>query len=456
MEAPPILDIAGQPIEKAQTTIAPPGGGPRFALLGANPPSDIIDYTRRQQYGVYYEMYRQHPVVRAIIDRKSNYAIAGGYRFVTEDPREPVSQRKVDKLKLFFRRSNAKQLLRLTYRDLDIYGESFWFIQRSIAEARTPIKAMRLNPRFMAPIIQGGKIVAWNYGPITSGADKVRYPAEVILHFKLDDPEDDTRGLSPLHSLQRTVATDIFAMDFNENFFNNSATTGTIFVVKSSTGEEAKRNREWLEQNYVGTKNAHRPILLEGEVDIKKSVSNKVEMQYMEGRKHNMREICMVLEMDETRLGIYENASASSSVTSDEAFHSNTIFPRQQVVEDEINNALILAIFGWDDILFQHEEGDPRRKKENADVLDKNLKSGRQSLNEQRAEMGLGPVSGGEIHFLQTAAGAIPYEILAEVAKAQLQGLVAEPVSGVGTDTTGQRNPAQQLTNQEKRDTNGA
>lgn len=449
-------------VEKAQTALPPPGYNVRFALLGANPASDTASYAKRQQYGIYYEMYRQHPIVRSIIDRKANYAIAGGYRFVSEDPRQPVSEDKIKKLKYFFRKSNAKQLLRNTYRDLDVYGESFWLIQRSISQTRTPLKAMRLNPRYMTPIFENGMVSRWSYGPMATGANSIEYPDSVILHFKLDDPEDDAQGLSPLHSLQRTVATDIYAMEYNGTFFENSAQTGTIFIVKTSTGEEARRNREWLEANYVGTKNAHRPILLEGDVDVRRSVASSVEMQYMDGRRFNRQEICILLEMDEVRLGMFEDASGTAANTAIQAWHSDVIYPRQQIIEDEINNKLILSIFGWNDVLFNHEDGDPRRKLENADVMDKNLKSGRQSLNEQRSEMGLSPIDGGDIHFLLTPAGAIPYRMLADVAENQFRtddpedpdgepDIVAEPISGVGTDTTGVRNPPQAMNSEERR-----
>lgn len=452
-------------IEKAQTTVQPPGHNVRFALLGKTPMADTISYAKRQQYGLYYEMYRQHPIVRSIIDRKANYSIAGGYRFVNEDPRVPASEDKIKKLKYFFRKSNAKQLLRNTYRDLDVYGESFWLIVRSISQTKTPLKAVRLNPRYMTPIILDGQIVKWSYGPGSPAGNAVEYDTKVVLHFKLDDPEDDTQGLSPLHSLQRTVATDIYAMDYNGTFFENSAQTGTIFIVKTSTGDEARRNREWLEANYVGTKNAHRPILLEGDVDVRRSIASSVEMQYMEGRMFNRQEICVVLEMDEARLGIFDNATGPAANTSIQNFHSDVIYPRQQIIEDEINNQLILGIFGWSDVLFNHEDGDPRRKLDNADVMDKNLKSGRQSLNEQRSEMGLSPIDGGDIHFLLTPAGAIPYSMLREVAEHQFNPgmtpdvmdegddvpVVAEPISGLGTTTTGVQNPPQAMTNEEKR-----
>jgi HK97 family phage portal protein len=446
--------IFGTEITKSQVTLAPPGGSTRWALLGNSRRDEVLHYGKRQQGAIYYEMYRQHPIVRAAIDKKATYAIAGGFHFIAEDPKDKIDDEKNRRLKLFFRRSSGKQLLRLTYKDLDIFGESFWLIQRSMAKQRTPIKAVRLNPRYVNPVInEEGVIIKWKYGPLTPRDDAKQYDPDVILHFRIEDPEDDTRGVSPLHSLQKTVTTDIFAMDYTVSFYENSAQTGVIFVTKNNNGEEAKRNREWLEQNYVGTKNAHRPILLEGDVTIEKSVQTALDMQYMEGRVHNRREICAVLEVDETKLGIYDRTIRSGQGQLDDAFYSEVVFPRQQLVEDEVNDNLIWKIFGWDDILFQHREGDQRRKSQEAEIQDRHEKSGRKSINELRAEMGLGPIKGGDVHFLMTPAGAIPVSMLEEIAKRQFtadpQGDVVEPVSGIGTDSFGKPNPKRAVTRAE-------
>src|SRR6185503_15593000 len=136
---------------------------------------------------------------------------------------------------------------------------------RSTAASKKPIKAVRLHANFMSPVMRSGKIVQWRYG--FRGNDTF-YDDEIIIHFTLDDPESDVQGISPLHPLQRAVAQDLFAMEYNEAFFRNSAQTGIIFIVKTSTSDEAKRNREWLETNYVGPENAHRPLLLEGDVEV--------------------------------------------------------------------------------------------------------------------------------------------------------------------------------------------
>jgi HK97 family phage portal protein len=426
-------------IEKAQVALPAPGVQTRFSLLGkSNSANNIIDYSRRSNGSMYYEMYRQHPVVRAAIDRKSTYASAGGWNYVSPEPGSVPKDTKVKFLKSFSRRSNIKQLLRLTYKDLDIYGESFWAVISGSDASRTPIKVLRLNPRFMqARLSDAGIVVGWTYGPISTDSTAIEYGVDEVLHFKLEDPEDDTRGLSPLHSLQRAVAQDIFAMEYNESFFKNSAQTGIVFIVKSSSKEEADRNRAWIEQNYSGPENAHRPLLIEGDVDVKSSVAKPAEMEFLEGRKLLRQEILMVLEMDPDKVGVHDTSNRSTSKEAAYAFLSEVIWPRQNIIEDEFNNAFILGRLGWEDIVVDSAEGDPRRNIDMAEIFDKHVNSGRMSINEARRKMGEAPTVGGDVPFVMTPTGIIFVANLPELQKQALDQIKNPPPPAVPAVTTG-------------------
>lgn len=425
-------------IQKASVTIPPPGTPARFAILGGKNASEMIAYTKKELYGIYYEMFRQHPIVRASIEKISKYAVATGFHFEPEDQTEEMSPAKEKKLKLFFRRSDAMHLLRTTYKDLLIYGEAFWYVEKTLLE--TPIRAKRLHPKFMSPKMSADEteIVKWQYG--TSPDDKPTiYNADRVLHFRLDDPDSDLQGLSPLHSLQLTVASDLNAMHFNGNFFENSAQTGMVIIVKTSTGEEAKRNREWLNDNYVGVRNAHRPLLLEGDVDVKSSVNRQTDMQYVEGRILNRQEIMTVMDVPPDKLNIVDDRRRDTG-GSDQNFQAETIAPLQTIVEEEINNHLILTVFSWDDILFKHNETDNRSELDQAKLYAEYERIGVMSVNQIAKRLGLPPVEGGDLHYVQTAAGLIPVDLIDEVAK-RLIVSQPDPISGLGTDTFGKRNP---------------
>jgi HK97 family phage portal protein len=437
----------GIQLEKSQVSVPVPGMPSRFTLLGGAGASGAVYRTRKENYGVYYEMYKQHPIVRASVEKISKYAVSNGYHFEKDDPLEegeiPDYKRKT--LNRFFKRSKAQHLLRLSYKDMLIYGEAFWHIERSVAQ--TPFRALRLHPKFMIPILDENEeeLIGWEYGTGPSPKTK-KYAVKDVIHFKLDDPESDLTGLSLLASLELTVAADLNAMHFNGNFFENGAQTGLIIAVRTATGEEAKRNREWLEQNYVGTRNAHRPMLIEGDVTVTQGVGKLNDMQYVEGRMVNRQEIMSVMDIPPDRLQVLEDfrrqQPGSSSV-----FQMETISPLQTLFEEEINLSLLTDVFGWDDVVFKHNAADDRTELELAKLYAEYERIGVMSINQIAGRLGLPKVEGGDTHFVQTAAGMIPVDILDEVAKRLIidnslsEGKLPDPISGLGTDTFGGKNP---------------
>lgn len=426
-------------IEKSQVSLTPPGLPIRFAILGGKKMEEIANTAKIVEYDIYYEMFRQHPIVRGSIEKIAKYAVSTGFHFTAEDPNASVDEAKAKTLRAFMRRSNAQHLLRATYKDLLIYGEAFWLIEKNLLQQ--PLRAMRLHPKHIAPLISNtDKLAGWRYGPGT-GSNPKEYKVEQILHVKFDDPDTDVTGLSLLHSLKLTVATDLNAMHFNGNFFENSAQTGLIIIVKTSTAGEAERNRTWLEENYVGTRNAHRPLLLEGDVSVQASVNRMTDMQYVEGRILSRQEIMTVLDIPPEKLNIVEDFRRPQQGASD-SFQNETIAPLQSMLEEEFNNHVILGIFGWDDVMFKHKQSSEQSKIDQAKLFHEYENMGVMSPNQIASSLGLPTIEGGDVHFFQTAAGLIPVDMADEVARRLLTDEpLPDPISGIGTTTTGKRNP---------------
>jgi len=266
----------------------------------------------------------------------------------------------------------------------------------------------------MDAVIENDELVQWRYGPFHQDAEAIFYNPEIILHFAMEDPDSDLIGLSPLNSLQDTVAQDLFAMRYNRSFFENAAQTGVVFNMQNATKDEVDRNRAWLEENYVGATNAHRPIILEGDIKIEKSVATHQEMEFVDLRRISREEIFGVLDIDPTKLGILEDANRSTSKEATHTFREETIGPLQAIVEEEVNDRLILELFNWDDILFQHDDEDKRSRLMQMEIYDRAVGSGLFVRNEVRAEMGRAPIEGGDVPTISTAQGVVPLERLLE------------------------------------------
>lgn len=399
-------------IEKSEITVSPPGS--RMYAIKRNPSGNIDKPSaqKRELAGIYYEMYRKHPWVRAGIDKIAKSAANPDISFTPSDPEGEIVALHKKNLQEFFRKSKSKKLLRATYKDLLIYGEAFWLVD--ITFGGKPIKAQRLHPKYMDAVVneEATEVISWRYGPFHHDEDAIYYDPSIVLHFAIEDPDSDLVGLSPLSSLQDTVAQDLFAMTYNRSFYENSAQTGTIFNMRNATQDEITRNRVWLEENYVGAQNAHRPIILEGDIEVEKSVANSQEMQFIEGRKVNRAEIFGVLDIAPEKVGINEDSNRSVSKEADNSFREDTIGPLQSIVEEEVNDVLILEIFGYDDILFRHDESDKRSRLALMTIYRDALRDGIWNRNEVRGELGQGPIEGGDEYTISTSAGVVPLKFL--------------------------------------------
>jgi HK97 family phage portal protein len=378
-------------------------------------------------------MYKQHPIVRAVIDKISRTAVATGYQLSPVDSKDELNESNAQKIDLTFRRSKIISLLRQTYQDLLIYGDAFWYILP--ARDGVPFRFYRIAPQQVNLVIDTETREVTSY--ITrdpKNGRETQYEPDEFLHFKIADPDNDFYGLSPLESLGSTVAQDLFAQTYNESFFANSAQTGIVFNMKNASKEEVERNREFLKKEYTSAANAHKPLLLEGDVEVSKSVSSPAEMQFIEGRRQLTMEILAVFDLPYTKLGgTSESANRSQSAENDKTYRTETISPLQGIVEEVINENLILTTFGIEDVMFEHREVDTRDEATQMKLYIDALTHGIYDLNYIRNQLGLAAIPNGSEPFIQTSTGILPVSQLLGGAPQPNTPAPAEPV-GDATD----------------------
>lgn len=360
----------------------------------------------------YYDMYRTHALVRAAIDKIAKTATNVGYDFVPRDSRAKIKKQEVKVLQdFFYKQTDFIYELRRIYKDLMIYGDGYLYIVPNAR--REPVRLKRLHPKTMhVKARKNGEIEAYyQKDPDDVSDNPVRFQPHEILHFRIDDPDNDIYGLSPLESLKMAVSTDLYAQRYNASFFKNSGVTGTIIGVRNANPDEIQRNRKWLTENYTGPESAHKPIIIEGEsIEIKKSVASHVEMGFLEGRKFIILEILAALDVPPAKVGIMESANRSNSKEQDKTFRTESVSPLQYIVETIINDHFIRKILGVKNTIFVHSEGDTRDMIEQMDYFTKAQAWGNFNVNEVRARLGMAPVEGGEVNFIMTPTGAVPLD----------------------------------------------
>lgn len=399
------------------------GGASQASKTVTLGPNDIR-FPSSTNFGTYTNMYKQHPIVRAAVDKLAKSAVAAGYVFQPRDSSEKtgllVGDARVKTLNDTFSRSRGGFLLRQTYTDLLIYGDAFWHITPS--RLGVPYAFVRVFPQFVSVVIDKDTREVTSYIVRDLQGAESQFKPEDILHFLIYDPNNDQYGLSPLQSLISTVAQDLFAQQYNEAFFANSAQTGIVFNMRNASKAEVDRNREWLTKNHTGVGAAHKPLVLEGDVTVSRSVASPADMQFIDGRKQLMAEILAVFDLPYTKLGgTTESANRSQSSENDKSFRAESITPLQTIIEEVVNEILLVTVFGFDDVIFAHKEVDQRDEATRLKLFSDGMAAGIYTLNFVLNEMGL-PVAGpaGDIHYFTTPLGMIPLDQIQEAATATL------------------------------------
>lgn len=374
---------------------------------------DIIP--KHGEWNTYYQMYRQHAIVRAAINKVAEAATNVGFDFVPRDSRSKIRKGELTVLKEFFdKQTDFMYELRRVYRDMLIYGDAFLYVVPD--RARRPHALKRLAPWTIAVRAnRNGQILGYVQFDENDPTNQtyVTFAPHELLHFKIDDPDNDIYGLSPLSALLRTVESDLWAQNYNISYFKNSGITGTIISVKGVDQDEIQRNRQFLMENYTGPEAAHKPIFLEGDnVSVAKAVVSHTDMAFLQGREFNLIEILAVLDVPPAKIGIMESANRSNSKEQDKSFRTESVGPLQVMVENVLNGQFIRPILGVENTMFVHSEGDTRDAIELMNYYTKGLAWGIYNANEIRAKMGMAPVDGGDINGIMTPTGFVPLDRL--------------------------------------------
>lgn len=152
-----------------------------------------------------------------------------------------------------------------------------------------------------------------------------------ILHQTFFHPTNDYYGLSPFEAAASAIDIHNAASAWNKALLDNSArpSGALIYTNKDSqlTAEQYERLRQELEENFEGSKNAGKPLLLEGGLDWKNMGLTPKDMDFIEAKYVAAREIALALGVPPMLLGIPGDNTYSNYAEANRTFWRQTILP---------------------------------------------------------------------------------------------------------------------------------
>jgi len=236
-----------------------------------------------------------------------------------------------------------------------------------------------------------------------------RLNPEQVLYFRMLDPLNEYGGLSPLIPGGRIIDTDNEITEWNKVFFQNAARPDGAFVSDGHLNTDSfDRMNEQIKAKHLGTKNAHKPLLLEGGVKWQEIQNSHKDMDFPGLKNMTRQDICDLLGVP-TSLISNRKEDGSTYNNRREArlfFWEDTVLMEGQDLTEALNNEL--APRYGDDVFIKIDTSEIPALRENEDSKTERLNSKIENnwllLNEARTADGKEPIDGLDITLAEHQA----------------------------------------------------
>jgi len=247
-------------------------------------------------------------------------------------------------------RQSGGELLEGVYAFLQTAGNAY--LQAGIVEGEVR-GLFSLRPDRMSVVAGAdGWPVGYDY---TAGGRTMRLrqdsePVPGVLHMALFDPLDDHYGMAPLQAAATSLDIHNAAAEWNKALLDNAARPSGALVYSAAgqnlTEDQFERLKTELEQNFSGTANAGRPMLLEGGLDWKTIALSPRDMDFIEAKNAAARDIALAFGVPPMLLGIPGDNTYANLAEANRALWRHTLIPLVVRVAEELSGWLGPAFGG--------------------------------------------------------------------------------------------------------------
>jgi HK97 family phage portal protein len=225
-------------------------------------------------------------------------------------------------------------------------------------------------------------------------------PLPPILHLTQFHPLDDHYGLSSLEAAAIALDTHNSAAKWNKALLDNAARPSGALVYTGPEGaimtdNQFERLKRELEDQYQGTRNAGRPMLLEGGLEWRAMSLTPKDMDFLEAKHAAAREIALAFGVPPMLLGIPGDNTYANYQEANRVLLRSTVLPLATRVAQALAHWLAPA-FG-EGLRIEVDTDDlSALAKDRAALWEQVAKADFLTVNEKRQATGYSPIEGGD------------------------------------------------------------
>jgi HK97 family phage portal protein len=223
-----------------------------------------------------------------------------------------------------------------------------------------------------------------------------------VRHIRMFNPLDDWYGLSPVEASAYSIDQHNEAMQWMQGLLQNGARPSGALVMagEASMGDEAfNRLKAQMDEQYTGSKNAGRPMLLEGGLDWKEMGLSPTDMGIIEAKNAAARDIALGFGVPPQLLGIPGDNTYSNYQEARLAFWEDTVTPLVDWIASDWSEWLT----GGELQVKPDMDQIPAIVEKRQTLWDMADKATDLTINERRELKGYKPVDGGDVLLVNSS-----------------------------------------------------
>lgn len=263
-----------------------------------------------------------------------------------------------------------------------------------------------------------------------AGATPIDFTADSVKHLMEVHPLHDWYGLSRLEVAAKQVDISNEAAAWNKSILQNSVIPAGVLNFKSGlTEEQRKELRKQIEYRSAGSANAGKFLMTEGEGTWTQMGMTAKDIDFLNGQKFTMRQICAIFGIPSELLGDSENKTYSNYQEARRALYEETVLPLMDIYVDELN-AWLVPLYGPGLELDYDKDAIEALQEERARKYAYLAQATWLTINDKRKATGYEELTSGDV--LLVPISEIPLEQAAEPAEPAGEGGGGDPDPGAG------------------------
>lgn len=292
------------------------------------------------RFATYAALYRAQPSIATVVDKIANAAARLTLRVWDNTPETGKAADSTSAYAQVIARPcplmSPFNFWRWTFSTYEVYGEAFWLKVRNPAGAVTGLLPMHPSRTMVKRDANGGVVYVFTLGVASAGLLEV--PASEVVPFQRYNPDSLMRGMSRLEPLRSTLLNEDASRRATASWWRNGARPSVFLKHPGELSDTAHRRiRAGIEQAHGGADNMGKAAVLEEGMDAQVVQLTADEMQYIESRKMNLQEVCMVFDVPPPVVHILDHATFSNITEQMRSMYRDTMAPRLEDVESTID-----------------------------------------------------------------------------------------------------------------------